>query len=89
MWMDVDGSHGQVHRICSLPPGAREATQVRRRAPSYSMIEGRLYRRGFLLPLLKCIVGKECFYILTEIHEGICRQHLGGRALAKKALQAG
>lgn len=41
------------------------------------------------MPLLKCVEGAEADYVLAEIHEGICGQHLGGRALAAKALRAG
>lgn len=85
-WMDPTVKYIEFG---SLPPNAQEDTQVSRRAPSYSVIEGRLYRSGFLLPLLKCIVGRECLYILTEIHEGIYRQHLGKIALAKNSLRAG
>lgn len=42
-----------------------------------------LYRRGFNQPLVKCIVGEECIYILREVHEGICSSHSGGGSLAR------
>lgn len=45
-------------------------------ASSYSVIEGKLYRWGFSIPLLKCTEGDKRDYVLAEIHEGICGQHL-------------
>lgn len=41
------------------------------------------------MPLLKCIEGDKSNYVLAEIREGICGQHLNSRALAKKSLRAG
>ncbi|PNX57698.1 retrotransposon-related protein, partial [Trifolium pratense] len=48
-----------------------------------------MYRRGFSIPLLKCVEESEVSEILSEIHEGINGQHIGGRSLARKALRAG
>ncbi|GAU28915.1 hypothetical protein TSUD_59270, partial [Trifolium subterraneum] len=48
-----------------------------------------LYRRGFSIPLLKCVEETRVEFILQEIHEGINGQHVGGRSLARKALRAG
>ncbi|XP_073049671.1 uncharacterized protein [Primulina eburnea] len=43
----------------------------------------------FFGPLLKCLSGKEEIYVLQEIHEGCCCEHLGGTSLAQKAMLAG
>ncbi|GAU46047.1 hypothetical protein TSUD_191180 [Trifolium subterraneum] len=48
-----------------------------------------LYRRGFSIPLLKCVEKTRVEFILQEIHEGINGQNIGGRSLARKALRAG
>ncbi|XP_058725992.1 uncharacterized protein LOC131597305 [Vicia villosa] len=72
-----------------LPVDPKEASVIRRRACSYVLVENRLYRRGFSIPLLKCIDEGTVPHILREIHEGINLQHLGGRSLARKALRAG
>ncbi|KAL0398238.1 UNVERIFIED_CONTAM: hypothetical protein Sradi_2167100 [Sesamum radiatum] len=53
------------------------------------MIDGQLYKRGFSQPFLKCLTPEEGDYVLREIHEGICGNHIGGRALAGKALRQG
>lgn len=49
-----------------------------------TIIEGKLYRRGFSTPLLKCLKRKEAEYVLTEIHKGIVGQHLGERLYLKR-----
>jgi hypothetical protein len=53
------------------------------------MVNGTLYKWGFMLPLLKCISKEEGNYVLREIHEGICGNHLGARVLAHKAVRIG
>ena len=33
--------------------------------------------------------GEQCTRIMSELHEGVCGSHVGGRALARKVLCAG
>ncbi|CAJ2665932.1 unnamed protein product [Trifolium pratense] len=73
----------------TLPDDQKQAAVVRRRACSYVILDGKLYRRGFSIPLLKCVDEDTADYILREVHEGINAQHLGGRSLARKSLRAG
>ncbi|XP_058772207.1 uncharacterized protein LOC131646052 [Vicia villosa] len=72
-----------------LSTDAKEASAIKRRAFSYTIVENKLYRRGFSIPLLKCVDASQALEILQELHEGISGQHLGGRSLARKALRAG
>ncbi|MCI24525.1 hypothetical protein A2U01_0045709, partial [Trifolium medium] len=72
-----------------VPEDKKEAAKVKRRACAYVILDGKLYRRGFSIPLLKCVEEGQVEYILNEIHEGINGQHVGGRSLARKALRAG
>ena len=53
------------------------------------MVEGQLYKRGSLQPLLKCLDGVETRYVLKEIHEGCYRHHMGAKLLALKVLTVG
>ncbi|GAU47343.1 hypothetical protein TSUD_302120 [Trifolium subterraneum] len=73
----------------TLLADAKEATKIRKRACSYVLLDDKLYRRGFSIPLLKCVKETRVEFILQEIHEGINGQHVGGRSLARKALRAG
>ncbi|XP_074348312.1 uncharacterized protein LOC141687064 [Apium graveolens] len=59
----------------SLPDEKNEARRIRYKDARYVIYDGVLYRRGFNVPLLKCIDGDECNYILREVHEGICGNH--------------
>ncbi|XP_052172206.1 uncharacterized protein LOC127788137 [Diospyros lotus] len=72
-----------------LPQVDSEAQEVRRKARSYVLVNGELYRRSFSQPLLKCIKLREADYILREIHEGICGSHIEARTLSQKALRQG
>ncbi|XP_072060156.1 uncharacterized protein [Arachis hypogaea] len=56
----------------------------RRKASFYTRIAGELYRRGFSQPLLKCLSEDEAKEVMDEVHEGVCGNHIGGRALAAK-----
>lgn len=71
------------------PSDPKRVTLTGKRASSYSVIEGRLFCQGFSMSLLKFIEGGETGYILTDIDDGICDQHLASRAQAKKVLRAG
>nr|KYP53812.1 Retrovirus-related Pol polyprotein from transposon 17.6 [Cajanus cajan] len=75
--------HGRV------PIDSLAARKLRTQAARYTMVGGELYRRGFSVPLLKCVEAEQADYILREIHEGICGFHSGGRTLAAKVLRAG
>lgn len=65
------------------------SSKIHVQAACYTLVDGILYRRGFTLPLLKCLSKDEAAYVLKEIHEGVCGSHSGGRMLAHKAVRAG
>ena len=41
------------------------------------------------MPYLKCVNEEEAKYILEEIHEGICGNHIGPRSLVSKVINIG
>ncbi|XP_073125146.1 uncharacterized protein [Henckelia pumila] len=73
----------------NLPANQVEARKLRVRAARFTIIDGEQYKRGFSLPYLKCLTPAKGKYVLREIHEGICGNNLGDRALAGKALCQG
>ena len=83
-WMDpiwnyiIDGS---------LPNDPKEATKIKARSARFTNHKGSLYKRGFFTPFLKFISGEDTRYVLREVHEGICGNHIGARALAGKVLR--
>ena len=72
-----------------LPNDPKEASKLRTRSVRFTIHRGSLYKQGFFTPIIKCITGKDVDYVLREIHEGVCRNQIGARALAGKALRQG
>ena len=72
-----------------LPDDSKEAAKIRTRSARFANHKGSLYKRGFFTPILKCITRKDTEYVLREVHEGICGNHIGARALAGKVLRQG
>ncbi|KAL0362399.1 UNVERIFIED_CONTAM: hypothetical protein Scaly_1195100 [Sesamum calycinum] len=71
------------------PENKKDAKVLRKKTSHFVMIDGELYKRGFFSAFLKCLTPEEGNYVLREIHEGICGNHLGGKALAGKSLWQG
>ena len=72
-----------------LPDDPKEAAKIRTRSARFTNHKGSLYKRGFFTPILKCIAEKNTEYVLREVHESICGNHIGARALAGKVLRQG
>ena len=53
------------------------------------LIRDVLYKRGFSQPYLRCLNHDEADYIMREVHEVICGNHLGARSLVHKLIRAG
>ena len=85
-WMDpiwdylVDGT---------FPSDPKEASKLRARSARVTVQLGTLYKRGFSMPILKCVGKEDANYILREVHVGICGNHIGARTLAGKTLRQG
>ncbi|XP_063948132.1 uncharacterized protein LOC135152219 [Daucus carota subsp. sativus] len=73
----------------TLPTDKDEARKLRYKAAQYVIYDGVLYKSGFNRPLLRCVVGIRCEYIMREVHEGIFGNHSGGASLAHKILRQG
>ena len=72
-----------------LPNDPNEASKLRSRSARFTIHRGAHYKRGFFTPILKCIIGEDADYVLREVHEGVCGNHIGARALAGKVLRQG
>ena len=72
-----------------LPNNPKEASKLRSRSARFTIHQGALYKRGFFIPILKCIAREDDDYVLREVHEGVCGNHIGARALAGKVLMQG
>ena len=72
-----------------LPSDRNEAKKMMRRASRYLVMEGILNRRGYTMPLLRCVTIDQSKNLLIEVHEGFCGDHAGGQSLSKKILRQG
>ena len=55
-----------------------DAKRLRMKAARYIIYDDKLYRRSFSSPLLLCVDDEQAYYIMEEIHEGICGNHSRG-----------
>ena len=60
-------------------------TEIRPTRFRFSWIDGQLYKRSLDGPYLICLTPEQDRYVLAELHEGICENHLGGRTLVHRA----
>ncbi|VFQ69611.1 unnamed protein product [Cuscuta campestris] len=73
----------------SLPADPIAAKVVKRRAPSYTLECGRLYKRSYNGTLLRCLRAGEAQKLMEEIHEGICSAHQGAFTMSRKVTLQG
>ncbi|XP_077249485.1 uncharacterized protein LOC143889159 [Tasmannia lanceolata] len=71
-------------RSGKLPEAKKDARKVTQRAAQFSLDGENLYKRSYTLPYLKCLRPSNAAYALQETHEGICGEHLGGKARQSK-----
>ena len=67
----------------------KKASKLRARSARFTIHRGTLYKRGFYVPILKCVGKEDANSILKEVHEGICGNHIRARTLAGKTLRQG
>ena len=66
-----------------LPNAAKVAEKIRRISARFWLCgDKRLYRRSFGGPYLLCLHPEKVDGLLTELHEGICGSHIGGKSLS-------
>ena len=72
-----------------LPADPIPTRMVKLKSTQFCMIDRELYKKAKNGLLLKCVTPSEADYILKEVHERCCGHHLGGRAVAHKAIIIG
>ena len=70
-----------------LPSNPKEASKLRTRSARFTIHWGTLYKRGFSTTILKRVGKEDANYVLREVHEGICGNHIGAKSLATKTLR--
>ena len=72
-----------------LPHDIKEARKVRKRATRFTILNDTLFKRGFSMPYLKCVDEEVAKYILEEIYERVCKDHVSPRSLVNKVIRIG
>ncbi|VFQ88799.1 unnamed protein product, partial [Cuscuta campestris] len=54
----------------TLPEQDDRARKVKLRAPRFQVLDGKLYKRAFGGPLLRCLTNREAERVIAEVHEG-------------------
>ncbi|XP_062093986.1 uncharacterized protein LOC133800018 [Humulus lupulus] len=73
----------------ALPTDRKEAPRLVYKVARYTLVDGILYKRGFSMPLLRCVDDEEVVKVLYEIHEGECDNHVSGPSMDRKAMRQG
>ncbi|VFQ66965.1 unnamed protein product [Cuscuta campestris] len=72
-----------------FPEDEDRVRKIKLRAPRFQMLEGRLYKRAFGGPLLRCLTRAEAERVIAEVHEGVCAAHQMSRTLAQRIILLG
>ena len=67
-----------------LPNDRDKAHKVQIQSARFSVVDEQLYKRSLGRPYLMCLTPEQGQYVLAKLHEGICRNHPGGRTLAHR-----
>nr|XP_023897498.1 uncharacterized protein LOC112009397 [Quercus suber] len=93
--LTVEGTNNWMTPIISflqnghLPQNANEARKIKKRSARFTILNDALYKRDFSMPYLRCVDEEEAEYVLKEVHEGICGDHVGPKSLVRKITRAG
>ncbi|VFQ93487.1 unnamed protein product [Cuscuta campestris] len=73
----------------SLPEQDDRARKGKLRAPRFQVLDGKLYKRAFGGPLLRCPTNREAERVIAEVHEGVCAAHQMSRTLSQRIILLG
>ena len=73
----------------ALPTNKMEARWLMRRAKSFVLVEGELYKRSHTWILQRCIPTEQGKRLLSDIHGGVCGRHATSRTLVRNAFRQG
>ncbi|VFR02738.1 unnamed protein product [Cuscuta campestris] len=73
----------------TLPEQDDRARKVKLRAPRFQVLDGKLYKRAFGGPLLRCLTNWEAERVIAEVHEGVCAAHQMSRTLSQRIILLG
>ncbi|KAK0570410.1 hypothetical protein LWI29_000764 [Acer saccharum] len=91
----VDNGRSWIEPIFSylqadiLPDDRAEAKKIKAKAAKFCILYGKLYKKSFTGPYLRCVTPREAYDVLKSLHYEECGNHSGTRSLSNKAITAG
>ncbi|GJR53679.1 reverse transcriptase domain-containing protein [Tanacetum coccineum] len=70
------------------PSDKNEARSLRAKISQYVIESGVLFKKGYLVPMLRCVGPLQANYVIREIHMGSCGMHIGP-VMVRKAMRQG
>ncbi|GKB94501.1 reverse transcriptase domain-containing protein [Tanacetum coccineum] len=71
------------------PEDRNKARCLRAKIGQYTMKSDVLFKKGYLLRMLRCVGPLQANYVIQEIHMGSYGMHIGPRAVVRKAIRQG
>ncbi|GKD32934.1 reverse transcriptase domain-containing protein [Tanacetum coccineum] len=92
--VEEEGKTWMTHIINCLERGIwledqNEARVIRMKINQYVMEEGVLFKRSYLIPMLRCVGPLQANYVIREIHMGACNMLLKARSVVAKVIWQG
>ncbi|GKB05813.1 reverse transcriptase domain-containing protein, partial [Tanacetum coccineum] len=92
--VEEEGENWMTHIIKYLeegivPSDKNKARSLRAKISQYVIESGILFKKGYLVPMLRCVGPLQANYVIREIHMGSCGMHIGPRAVVRKAMRQG
>ncbi|GJV97477.1 reverse transcriptase domain-containing protein, partial [Tanacetum coccineum] len=67
-----------------VPSDKNEARALRAKIGQYTMESGVLFKKGYLIPMLRCVGPLQANYVIREIHMGSCGMHVDAKTEVDK-----
>ncbi|GKF12755.1 hypothetical protein Tco_0050681 [Tanacetum coccineum] len=72
-----------------LPEDPVDARTLMEKIKNYTMEDEVLYRKSYLVPLMRCVGPLQANYIIRKVHMGSCGMHDWPRQVVAKAINLG
>ena len=71
-----------------LPGDRTEARKIKAKAVKFYILYGKLYKKSFTRPYLRCVDPREAYDVLKSLHYEECENHSEARSLSNRAIMA-
>nr|GEV33696.1 reverse transcriptase domain-containing protein [Tanacetum cinerariifolium] len=85
-WMIPIREYLQFDKLLDDPQKARKP---RIKTLLYRIMDGKLYRRSYVSPWLRCVGETQAKRIIQKVHQGSCGMHAGPRSVVSKIIRLG